>query len=208
MLLKILENRRSGLHKATIASRTILFALVLIIFGVRNSNAQDAVGNLEGLVSDKSGAPVVGASITLKNLETNSVRRQISNVEGRYRFVLLSVGRYSLAADAATFAHFSQSPIEITVSQTVQLDIGLVLGTVTESITVQGTAPAIDTSTNTLGKVVSSREVLELPLNGRNFAQLGLLQAGVAPLTAGLATQGGSLRSGQSCRKRTAAGVK
>jgi len=197
------------LHKATIASRTILFALVLIIFGVRNSNAQDAVGNLEGLVSDKSGAPVVGASITLKNLETNSVRRQISNVEGRYRFVLLSVGRYSLAADAATFAHFSQSPIEITVSQTVQLDIGLVLGTVTESITVQGTAPAIDTSTNTLGKVVSSREVLELPLNGRNFAQLGLLQAGVAPLTAGLATQGGSLRSGQSYAvKRTAAGVK
>ena len=198
MLFKISENRRSGLRKATIASRTILFSLMLIVFGVRNSNAQDAVGNLEGLVSDKSGAPVVGASITLKDLETNSVRTQVSNAEGRYRFVLLNVGRYSLTADAATFAHFSQSPIEIAVSQTVQLDIGLVLGTVTESITVQGTAPAIDTSTNTLGKVVSGREVLELPLNGRNFAQLGLLQAGVAPLTAGLATQGGSLRSGQS----------
>ena len=198
MLFKISENRRSGLRKATIASRTILFTLMLIVFGVRNSNAQDAVGNLEGLVSDKSGAPVVGASITLKNLETNSVRTQVSNAEGRYRFVSLNVGRYSLTADAATFAHFSQSPIEIAVSQTVQLDIGLVLGTVTESITVQGTAPAIDTSTNTLGKVVSSREVLELPLNGRNFAQLGLLQAGVAPLTAGLSTEGGSLRSGQS----------
>ena len=198
MLLKVFKNRRSGLHKATIASRTILFVLMLIVFGVRNSNAQDAVGNLEGLVSDKSGAPIVGASITLKNLETNSVRSQVSNMEGRYRFVSLNLGRYSLTADAATFAHFSQSPIEIAVSQTVQLDIGLVLGTVTESITVQGTAPAIDTSTNTLGKVVSSREVLELPLNGRNFAQLGLLQAGVAPLTAGLSTEGGSLRSGQS----------
>jgi Carboxypeptidase regulatory-like domain len=168
-----------------------------IVFGIRNSNAQDAVGNLEGLVSDKSGAPIVGASITLKNLETNSVRTQVSNAEGRYSFVSLNVGRYSLTTDAATFAHFSQSPIEIAVSQTVQLEIGLVLGTVTETITVQGTAPAIDTSTNTLGKVVNSREVLELPLNGRNFAQLGLLQAGVAPLTAGLATQGGSLRSGQ-----------
>src|SRR5580693_1932287 len=113
MLFKISENCRSGLRKATIASRTILFTLMLIVFGVRNSNAQDAVGNLEGLVSDKSGAPVVGASITLKNLETNSVRTQVSNAEGRYRFVSLNVGRYSLMADAATFAHFSQSPIEI-----------------------------------------------------------------------------------------------
>jgi Carboxypeptidase regulatory-like domain len=198
MLLAFFENHRSSLRNACMASRTILFAFVVIGFLVPHSNAQDAAGALEGLVSDKSSAPIVGASITLKNLETNSVRTQVSNAEGRYRFVLLSVGRYSLTADAATFAHFSQSPIEITVSQTVQLNIGLVLGTVTESITVQGTAPAIDTSTNTLGKVVSSREVLELPLNGRNFAQLGLLQAGVAPLTAGLATQGGSLRSGQS----------
>ena len=209
MFLEFFENRRSGLHKPTLALRTILFAFMLIVFGVRNSNAQDAVGNLKGLASDKSGAPVIGTSIALKNLETNSVRTQVSNAEGRYRFVLLSVGRYSLTADAATFAHFSQSPMEIAVSQTVQLDIGPVLGTVTESITVQGTAPAIDTSTNTLGKVVSSREVLELPLNGRNFAQLGLLQAGVAPLTAGLATEGGSLALWSIvCRKWTAAGVK
>src|ERR1700722_15696174 len=129
MFLEFFENRRSGLHEANIVLRTILFAFMLIVFGVRNSNAQDAVGNLEGLVSDKSGAPVVGASITLKNLETNSVRTQVSNAEGRYRFALLSVGRYSLTADAATFAHFSQSPIEITVSQTVQLSIGLVPGT-------------------------------------------------------------------------------
>jgi Carboxypeptidase regulatory-like domain len=197
MLFKTSETRRSSLHKTLIASQTILL-LMLIVFGVGSSYAQDAAGNLEGLVSDKSGAPVAGANITLKNLETNSVRTQVSNEEGRYRFVLLSVGRYSLTADAATFAHFFQSPIEITVSQTVQLNIGLVPGTVTESITVQGSAPAIDTSTNTLGKVVSSRELLELPLNGRNFAQLGLLQAGVAPLTAGLTTEGGSLRSGQS----------
>ena len=81
MLFKISDNRRSGLRKATIASRTILFALMLIVFGVRNSNAQDAVGNLEGLVSDKSGAPIVGATISLKNLETNSVRTQVSKVD-------------------------------------------------------------------------------------------------------------------------------
>jgi hypothetical protein len=118
----------------------------------------------------------LGQAFTLKNLETNSVRTQVSNAEGRYSFVSLNVGRYSLTTDALPHLPIFP-PIEIAVSQTVQLEIGLVLGTVTETITVQGTAPAIDTSTNTMGKVVNSREVLELPLNGRNFAQLGLFQA-------------------------------
>ena len=56
----------------------------------------------------------------------------------------------------------------------------------------------VDTSSNALGAVVSGREILDLPLNGRNFTQLGLLQTGVAPLTAGVATAGGSLRQGQA----------
>ena len=106
MFLEFLENSRSSLLRTTIASRAMLFAFMLIVVGVRNSSAQDAVGNLEGLVKDKSGAPVVGASITLKNLETNSVRTQVSNADGRYRFVLLSVGRYSLTADAASLPIF------------------------------------------------------------------------------------------------------
>jgi len=198
MLSKTPKILRRNLRNLSIASRVVLFVVMLIGLSVPYLNAQDAAGALEGLVSDKNDTPIVGATITLKNLETNSVRTQVSNSDGRYRFALLSVGRYSLTADAASFAHFSQSPIEIAVSQTSQLNIGLVPATVKESITVEGAAPAIDTSTNTLGKVVSSREVLDLPLNGRNFAQLGLLQAGVAPLSAGLATEGGSLRSGQS----------
>ena len=59
-------------------------------------------------------------------------------------------------------------------------------------------APLVETLNNTLGKVTSAREALDLPLNGRNFAQLGLLQAGVAPLTMGLAQAGGSLREGHA----------
>jgi hypothetical protein len=74
----------------------------------------------------------------------------------------------------------------------------MTLVSINETVLVTDTPASVDTSTNTLGKVVSGREVLDLPLNGRNFAQLGLLQAGVAPLSTGLATEGGSLRSGQS----------
>ena len=65
-------------------------------------------------------------------------------------------------------------------------------------VTVEGTATLVEMGSNTLGNVVSGRELVDLPLNGRNFTQLGLLQPGVAPLTAGIATAGGSLRSGQA----------
>src|SRR5215469_5477002 len=99
------------------------------------THAQDAVGALEGLVTDSKNTSLAGVTINLKNLDTNSVRVQTSNSEGRYRFALLDVGRYSLTADAPGFAHFTQSPIEIAVSQTVQLNIPMVLATVKESIT-------------------------------------------------------------------------
>jgi len=84
------------------------------------------------------------------------------------------------------------------VNQAVRVDVGLAVGNVAESVTVAGRVQMVDTSTNALGRVVTGREILDLPLNGRNFTQLGLLQTGVAPLTAGVATAGGSLRQGQA----------
>src|SRR6202012_4641832 len=110
----------------------------------------------------------------------------------------LNVGQYTLSVEATGFAKVSETGIEITVSQTSRLDIELGLASVTQSVVVTDAPPAIDTSTNTLGKVVDGKEVLDLPLNGRNFAQLGLLQTGVAPLSQGLLTEAGSLRTGQS----------
>jgi len=175
-----------------------LFNLIMLLSLPAAVCAQDAAGALEGRLTEKNGAAVANASIQLKNIETNATRSQTSDAEGFYRLVQLNVGHYSLSVDAPGFAHFSESPIDITVSQTSRIDIPLALASVTESVAVTDTPASIDTSTNTLGKVISGREVLDLPLNGRNFAQLGLLQAGVAPLSAGLATEGGSLRAGQS----------
>jgi len=179
---------------------SILFVgLLLAVFSLtERAYGQDAVGSLEGRVFDKSGAVVNGANVTLKNLATNATRTQVSDGEGLYRFVQLGIGVYSLSADAPGFAHFSQSPIEITVSQTSRIDVPLALGSVSQSVVITDAPPTIDTTTNTLGKVVGSREVLDLPLNGRNFAQLGLLQTGVAPISSGVLTEGGSLRQGQS----------
>ena len=80
----------------------------------------------------------------------------------------------------------------------MRVNVQLELPTVSETVTVTGGAQLVDTSSNALGRVVTGRELVDLPLNGRNFTQLGLLQTGVAPLTAGVATAGGSLRQGQA----------
>lgn len=172
--------------------------LIAVFLLIPRAYGQDAVGSLEGHVFDKSGAVVHGATVVLKNLSTNATRTQASDSDGLYRFVQLSVGMYSLTVGAPGFAHFTQSPIEITVSQTSRIDVPLAVGSFNQSVVVTDVPPAIDTSTNTLGKVVDSEEVLDLPLNGRNFSQLGLLQTGVAPISSGVTKEGGSLRQGQS----------
>jgi hypothetical protein len=181
---------------------SVIVFVVLSLFSSaslsKSSFAQDATGALEGHVADKTGAVINGATVSLKNLETNAVRTQTTDSNGLYRFVQLGVGRYVLTVDVPRFAPYSQSPIEIRVSVTSRIDVELSPGSVSESVLVNGTTLEVDTSTNTLGNVVSSHEILDLPLNGRNFAQLGLLQTGVAPLTAGVITEGGSLRQGQS----------
>lgn len=162
------------------------------------SFGQDPTGTLEGQVADKTDAPISDATVRVKNLETGFEKEAATSGNGLFRLPLLPVGQYSLTIQAPKFANLVQRPIQINVSQTIRLELRLELASIAETVTVTSDAPLVDTSTNTLGKVVSGREILELPLNGRNFTQLGLLQTGVAPLPAGVATAGGSLRQGQA----------
>jgi hypothetical protein len=122
----------------------------------------------------------------------------VSGPAGFYRFPLLPVGRYVFSVEATGFSRYMQQPVQLNVSQTVRLDPQLEIISTRDSIVVEADAPLVDTATNALGTIVTNREILDLPLNGRNFAQLGLLQSGVSGLTGGMATAGGSLRSGQA----------
>ncbi|MBL8292300.1 MAG: TonB-dependent receptor, partial [Bryobacterales bacterium] len=160
--------------------------------------AQDPYGTIEGEVFDHSNAPIGGALVTLTNLNTGLERATTVNAGGLFRLPLLPIGAYRVRVEAPRFSRFEQSPVQVNVGQTLRLVITLEIATVTETVTVSGDAPLIDTATNALGKVVTGRELTELPLNGRNFTQLGLLQTGVAPLTAGVRTAGGSLRQCQA----------
>ena len=171
---------------------TILLALAL------PAAAQDPTGTIEGAVTDASAAAVQGARVSATHLDTGVTREALAGADGFFRLLLLPVGAYRVTVDASGFASLIQEPVQVNVSQTLRLTAQLALSSVKEAVTVSGTGQLVDTSTNVLGRVITGREIVDLPLNGRNFTQLGLLQTGVAPLTAGVATAGGTLRQGQA----------
>ena len=178
-------------------SRTLgSLGLICSLFA-STARGQDPFGAIEGLVRDTSASPVA-ARVGAKNLDTGLIKEVTAEANGFFRVPLLPVGRYSVTVDAPHFATLIRQPITVNVSQTVRVELKLALATVKETLTVTSDAPLVDSSTNTLGAVVTGREIVDLPLNGRNFTQLGLLQSGAAPLTAGLITAGGPLRQGQT----------
>ena len=110
----------------------------------------------------------------------------------------LPVGHYELQVEAKGFQKYIQQGITLNVNETATIPVHLSVGAETQQVQVMADAQLIQGTVTSLGKTVSEREVLDLPLNGRNFTQLGLLQPGVVPLTPGLQAAGGSLRSGQA----------
>lgn len=176
----------------------ITVRLLIPFFCLFSLFAQDPVGSIEGQITDTSGGAVVSATVSVRNLQTGYTSTQTSTDSGNFRIAPLPVGQYVLKVESKNFSTFIQEPISVLVSQSSRVNVKLELSSVAETVTVSGDASIVDTATNTLGKTVSGREVLDLPLNGRNFTQLGLLQTGVAPLPAGVLRIGGTLREGQS----------
>jgi outer membrane receptor protein involved in Fe transport len=160
--------------------------------------AQQITGNIRGTVSDPTGAVVQSATVTAKQSETGLSRTAITDHAGNYLLVELPIGHYQLEVAATGFQKYLQEGISLNVNETATVSVRLVLGQETQQVQVRADAELIQTTVSSLGKAVLEHELLNLPLDGRNFSQLGLLQPGVVPLTAGLKQAGGSLRDGQA----------
>jgi len=161
------------------------------------ATAQEITGSIRGKILDASGGAVSNAAVTGIRSETGLVRTVQSDAQGAFDLVELPIGHYRLVAEVKGFQRYVQDGITLDVNETAVVTIRLTVGAPTQQIEVRADAPLIEGTITSLGKTVEEREVLDLPLNGRNFSQLGLLQPGVVPITPGLAQAGGSLRNGQ-----------
>lgn len=169
-----------------------------ILFVAATSCAQETFGAIEGVVVDHAGFVIANAGIGVTSLSTNAVHRQQSDENGAFSFPALAVGEYRLEVSAPGFATWVQNGLHLNVNERLRLTAQLNVATASTAVEVSASSEVLQTSSAVLGSVVTGKQVLDLPLNGRNFSQLGLLQPGVRPMTAGLTEQGGSRRSGHA----------
>ena len=140
--------------------------------------AQSTTARVEGVVKDETGAALPGVSVTAVNAGTNFSKSAVTDGEGNYILTPLPIGAYSVKAELQGFQAASIRAT-LTVNQVARLDFALKVGSQTEVVEVVGGAPILDKSTSTLGTVIDSTQVENLPLNGRNFTQLATLAPGV-----------------------------
>jgi hypothetical protein len=171
-------------------------ALGILLFAAA-LNAQETTGSIRGSVLDPSEARVPAAHVTATQAETGFTRSVDSDESGDFLLVLLPVGHYSLEVAATGFSKYRQGGISLSVNQVAVLAVHLQVGLPQQTVQVTADASLLAT-TNDLGETIHDQEIVDLPLNGRNFSQLGLLLPGTAALTQGLQLAGGSMRNGQS----------
>ncbi len=145
--------------------------------------AQSVTATVTGTVLDKSGSVIPGASVTVKNDSTGVTRTTQSNGDGLFTVPQLQPGGYSVTVTRSGYATAQRNGIELQVNQTANLPITLPVGSTTETLTVSGQSPLLETQTVALGTVIGAKEITELPLDGRQFAQLLQLVPGTVPIT-------------------------
>jgi hypothetical protein len=153
--------------------------LAFLMLGTVPSYGQIDTGSILGTVSDSSGARVSGATVTLTNEGTNAALSMVTGDDGSYKFTPVKIGTYKLTVTMQGFQTTTQHGVTVDVGANVVSDFSLKPGAVTETVEVTTAAPLLQSQDASVGQVVDSKSVNDLPLNGRNFTFLAQLAAGV-----------------------------
>jgi hypothetical protein len=145
-------------------------------------HAQVNTASLTGTVTDLTGAVLVGAQVSVRNVETGATRVTVTDGAGSYNVPSLQPGKYVLTATHQDFNKAQRSDVTLEVAQVATLNFSLQPGNVSQTVEVATTAASIENTDTTLGTVIAQKQVVDLPLNGRQFSQLLQLAPGVVPI--------------------------
>src|SRR5579862_5723862 len=143
------------------------------------ASAQQSIGTILGVVKDTSGGTVPQAKVTVTNTETNETRTADTGDDGAYRFPALKPGHYTVKIEKDGFKTESQTGLTLDVAQELVVSPTMEVGSAAQEVTVTGEAPLVNTTTSALGSLVNEERMADLPLNGRNYVDLTLIQPGV-----------------------------
>jgi Carboxypeptidase regulatory-like domain/TonB dependent receptor-like, beta-barrel len=161
------------------ASLTLAVAVLLMFLTSLPAHAQVDSGAILGTVTDTSGAEVRGAQVTVTNEGTSAALSSTTGNSGDYNFTPLPIGQYTVSVTFQGFSTVTQKHVTVAIGAQVVINVTLKPGAVNETIEVASTTPVLETQDASVGQVVDSRNVNNLPLNGRNFTFLAQLAAGV-----------------------------
>ncbi|MCI0618249.1 carboxypeptidase-like regulatory domain-containing protein, partial [bacterium] len=151
---------------------------VFCVFACFNAFAQVGTSNLTGTVKDDQGNPIPGVNVSAKNTETGLERTDVTDDSGVFRIPSMPFGTYDITAQIQGFATQVQKGIRMDVGRTVSIDFAMKLSTTGETMEITGETPLIETTESHIATVVTPEQVENLPLNGRQFANLGALAPG------------------------------
>jgi hypothetical protein len=163
------------------SAKRFVIAAAIMLLAVLRMSAQSNSAELSGLITDTTGGVLREVELTLRNDIAGIQRVAHTDARGRYLFAHVPPGRYSLTARLEGFRTEERRAIILTVGREAVLDLTLAVGAVTSETVVTADAELVDTRNTALSAVMETQAIRQLPLNGRDFAQLALLQPGVAP---------------------------
>lgn len=174
--------------------KSVLSPMALLALMAANPVLFGQTGQITGRIEDASGAVVARASLTLKNMETGVNKNAASNDEGYYTFPLLDAGTYAITASMPGFKSVTRWQIKLDVAQTGRVDFTLEVGDASQEITVSSSAPLLQSENAAVGQVIGHTQVVDLPLNGRDFTQLATLTPGATSASSGAILQSSNIR--------------
>src|SRR5580692_5311575 len=155
------------------AAAALLLAVATISFYPSTALAQQvAVSEVNGNVTDPSGAGIAGATVRMTEVDRDEVHAATTDATGRYSLVNLPPGNYRLEASAAGFERYRQIGITLTIGSNPEINVKLTVGAVTETVEVSAAASQVETKDTSVAGVLETKSIDEMPLNGRNPTQL------------------------------------
>src|SRR6188508_2418869 len=169
-MLPCLSRRLCRTFLALIASALLLPAMAF---------AQFDTSTVLGTVKDSSGAVVPGVTVTLKNTATGITANAVTDADGNYQFLNVRVGPYSVRAELQGFSTAEAKDVPVTVNARQRVDLTMAVGNIGETVEVVGASKLLETDSSDRGTIIAKEQIVNLPLNGRNYADLALLSPGV-----------------------------
>jgi outer membrane receptor protein involved in Fe transport len=164
--------------------RELLIAVVATLVSGTVVSAQTVGASIQGSITDSNGGAVRNAVVEVRNVGTGVTHSAVTDAEGRYRAPLLPSGDYEVRVTASGFQPLLRRGVSLAVGQDAIIDATLTIGQIETTVTVEGAATTVNTVSAALSGLVTNQEIRDLPLNGRSFQQLALLQTGVTPALA------------------------